>query len=436
VNARPTARCVAVAYSGGRDSSALLHATLAAAEGQGLAVVALHVHHGLSERADAWLAHCERQCRHWAARGRPLAFAAQRLAGQPARGESVEAWARRERYAALRVMALAHGARLVLLAHHEQDQAETFLLQALRGGGIAGLAAMPREVQRNGITWARPWLRCSAAEISAYVRRYRIGHIDDDSNADPRFARNRLRLAVWPALQREFAQAARSIADSAAWAHEARACAEALAALDLERIASPQGLDLVAWAALAPEARRSNALRAFIKSLTGRAAPGTLIQRLLVELPGTVPARWHVGEAQLLRYRGLLTLVADTKPTALLARQAVLCVARAGTYRLGGWGGRLRIASVTGGGVARAHLAQLRLAARVGGEDFQIAPDRPVRSLKKCFQAFAMPASQRSGPLVYAGERLLFVPGLGIDARALAVDGQPQIAFEWLNDAA
>lgn len=436
MNARPTALCVAVAYSGGRDSSALLHVTLAAAECLGLGVLALHVHHGLSEHADAWLAHCERQCRRWASRGLPLEFAAQRLSGQPARGESIEAWARRERYAALRAMALARGARLVLLAHHEQDQAETFLLQALRGGGIAGLAAMPREAVRDGVTWARPWLRRSGEEIAAYVRRHRIRYIDDDSNADPRFARNRLRLAVWPALQREFAQAARSIADSAAWAHEARACAEALATLDLESIASPRGLDIGAWAALAPEARRSNALRAWVKLRTGNAAPGALIGRLLAELPGAAPARWAVGAMQLRRYRGLLTLAADAQPATLPVHQETLCVARAGTYRLDGWGGRLRIASVAGGGVARAHLAQLRLAERRGGEDFQAAPDRPARSLKKCFQARAVPAWQRSGPLVYAGERLLFVPGLGIDARARAPQGQPQIAFEWLNDGA
>ena len=114
----------------------------------------------------------------------------------------------------------------------------------------------------------------------------------------------------------------------------------------------------------------------------------------------------------------------------------MLCAKHAGTYRLDGWGGELRIVAVASGGVARTHLAQLRLAARAGGEDFQIAPGRPARGLKKCFQALAVPAWQRSGPLVFAGEQLLFVPGLGIDARARAAKGQPQIAFEWLNDAA
>ncbi|HET6599350.1 MAG TPA: tRNA lysidine(34) synthetase TilS, partial [Burkholderiaceae bacterium] len=148
-------RIVAVAYSGGRDSTALLHATLAAAAPLSVHVVALHVHHGLSPNADAWLAHCDAQCARWARRGHPLTFAAQRLATQPARGESVEAWARSARYAALAEMALAHGATLVLLAQHRRDQAETFLLQALRGAGVAGLAGMPRGVERAGIVWQR-----------------------------------------------------------------------------------------------------------------------------------------------------------------------------------------------------------------------------------------------------------------------------------------
>ena len=435
MNARPTAPCVAVAYSGGRDSTALLHATLEVAAGLGLSVVALHVHHGLSEQADAWLAHCERQCRRWAARGLPVAFASRRLAGRPARGESVEAWARLGRYAALREMALAHGAPLVLLAHHRQDQAETFLLQALRGAGVAGLAAMPQCVERDGLAWARPWLRRDAAELAAYARRHRLHHVDDDSNTDPRFARNRLRHAVWPVLEGEFAQAAQTLADAAAWADEARACAEALARIDLGAVASGRGLDLATWSRLDSPARRSNALRAWIKAQTGRAPSAALVARLLEEVTASArPAQWDVGGTWLRRYRGLLSVDRPAVESAGPARVETLAVARAGTYALAGWGGRLRIRSVARDGVARDCLAHLRLAERSGGERFQAAPGRHARSLKKCFQEQGVAAWQRRGPLVYAGERLLYVPGLGIDARALAAPGQAQVAFDWLGD--
>lgn len=431
-----SAPCVAVAYSGGRDSSALLHATLAAADELGISVLALHVHHGLSPHADAWLAHCARQCDRWRAQGRAVQFDARRLEGQPARGESVEAWARRGRYAALREMALAHGASLVLLAHHAQDQAETFLLQALRGAGVAGLSAMPQLAERDGITWARPWLRCEAAAVAAYARRHRLRHVEDDSNADTRFARNRLRLAVWPALEGAFPQAASALGDTAAWAQEARTCADALAGIDLARVAPGAALDIAAWRVLEPVARRSNALRAWLRAQTGGAPPARLVARLLDELPGAAPAQWTCGRASLRRYRGRLRVHAEAPSVdAEAARAEAFALGRCGSYRAPGWGGRLVVRRVAAGGVARSCLAQLRLAARSGGEQFQSAPGRPPRSLKKCFQAHGVPAWQRAAPLVYAGETLLYVPGLGIDARAMAPPGEPQVGFEWLGDA-
>ena len=188
---------VAVACSGGRDSVALLHATLRAGRALGTSVVALHVHHGLMADADRWASEVEALCERWNA-----GFACERLHGSPAPGESVEAWARRERYAALARMACAAGAGIVLLGHHLHDQAETVLLQALRGAGSAGLAAMPRVAERDGLTWARPWIARTGAEIDAYVTPLALAVADDPSNADPRFARSRLRQGVMPALRR------------------------------------------------------------------------------------------------------------------------------------------------------------------------------------------------------------------------------------------
>ncbi len=427
--------CLAVAYSGGRDSSALLHATLAAAAPLGLCVVALHVHHGLNADADAWLAHCAAQCRRWATRGHTITFDHRRLASSPQRGESVEAWARRERYAALREMAAAHRARVVLLAHHRRDQAETLLLQALRGAGVAGLAAMPRVVEREGITWARPWLDVDPARIDAYVRRYRLRHIEDGSNADPRFARNRLRLQVWPTLIAAFPDAPSALVASAGWAQEARACADALAEIDIATIADEGGLDLAAWAALAPE-RRSNALRYWLRLLMGASATTASVQRLLHELPASpAPARWPLGDFELRRYRGRLTCRDVANTAAPTPRATTLAITGAGRYCLEGWGGSLRVRRVTHAGIALGALGQARLLERSGGEQFQAAPDRPARSLKKQFQARGKPQWERQGPLIYAGEKLVFVPGLGIDARALAAPGQAQVGLEWLADS-
>jgi tRNA(Ile)-lysidine synthase len=174
---------VAVAYSGGRDSTALLHATARiAAQLGGVHVWALHVHHGLSVQADGWLAHAQAQCALWAAQGLPVSLLYRQLHLQPRRGDSIEALAREARYRALGEMAREAGCELVLLAHHRRDQAETFVLQALRGAGVAGLSAMPREVQRGGLCWARPWLAQSRVAVQAYVAQHQLSYIDDDSN--------------------------------------------------------------------------------------------------------------------------------------------------------------------------------------------------------------------------------------------------------------
>lgn len=425
---------VAVAWSGGRDSTALLHATLVAARAQDGEVLALHVHHGLSPFADDWLAHCEAQCRRWQRRGLPVTFVAERLAGRPARGESVEAWARQGRYRALRTMAMANGATLVLLAHHRRDQAETFLLQALRGAGVAGLSGMPRLVERDGIVWARPWLGRPREAIEAYVRRHRLKHVDDDSNADARFARNRLRVQVWPSLVDAFPQAEATLADASRWAQQASACLAELAALDLAALVDDGRLDVAAWRSLSA-ARGANVLRAWLQRCTGEVAPAALVERLGEELPVVRSARWPVGGGELRLYRGRLRYQADAPSAASLPREATLSIGTTGTHALPGWGGRLEVMPVEEGGIPIAWLGRLELRERGGGERFQAGLARPPRSLKKQFQMAAVPAWAREGPLLYSGGQLVFVPGLGLDARVLALPGQPQVGLRWIAES-
>ena len=425
---------VGVAYSGGRDSTALLHATLKAAQAQGLSVAALHVHHGLSPQADAWLAHCEAQCRRWARQGLPVSLHFERLHLHLRAGDSVEAVAREARYAALRRLALAAGAEAVLLAHHLRDQAETFLLQALRGAGVAGLAGMPAAIEREGITWLRPWLKLPREAIEAYVRLHRLNHIDDDSNEDTRFARNRLRLEVWPQLSAAFPQAEAKLADAASWAQEANACLSDLAALDLSKLVKPQGLDIDAWSGL-PAHRARNALRAWVRESSGEALPAAQLERLYAELPrGRGPARWALNGGWLRRYRGCLSFIehGSSEEVPAQPQEASVSIRRAGRYALPGWGGSLLVKRVAERGVPLARLGELALLPRSGGEQFQLEPGRPARSLKKQYQAAAVPAWSREGPLAYVAGHLVFVPGLGIDARAWGEKGQAMVALEWL----
>lgn len=426
---------MAVAFSGGRDSLALLHVTCRIALALGLQVVALHVHHGLLADADGWLLRAQRLCARWAHRGWPVRLRWSRLAGQPAPGDSLEAWARLGRYQALGAMAREEGASLLLLAHHRRDQAETWLLQALRGGGPAGLSAMPELTQRDGLIWARPWLRQPAAAIDHYVQRHRLQPVQDPSNADSDLARSRLRLQVWPALSAAFADAEVTLAAAAAQAQWARAALDELAVIDLATCVDDQHrLQVSAWRALSP-ARQANALRAWWRQGTGRGMPDTLATRLLAEVRQAASGQWPAGPGwRCLLYRGALRL--DAEPAAIGGAPVLtLDLSAPGHWPVPGWGGVFEVQAVRKGGVPAALLAAVSLRPRGGGEQFQAAPRSLPRSLKKQFQAAAVPASDRHGPLLFAVDgRLLFVPGLGLDARCLAVADKPQLGLRWRPD--
>lgn len=427
--------CVAVAFSGGRDSLALLHATCRSARALGLQVVALHIHHGLLPEADAWLRWAQRLCARWQRRGWPLQLRWARLSGQPAAGDSVEAWARAGRYAALSRLAHEAGAGLVLLAHHRRDQAETVLLQALRGGGAAGLSAMPARVQRDGLVWARPWLRQPREAIDAYVIRQQLRPLQDPSNLDPRWARNRLRLQVWPALKSAFGDAETALASVARHAQEAQAVLAEVAALDLAPLQDDVGgLRVLVWRQLSP-ARQANALRAWWMGQAGQGASNTLVARLLAEIPAQGAGRWPVdGQTECVLYRGVLRRVVRARDRAKYPSPApglVLDLSQPGHWPVPGWGGGFEVCAGRKQGASPEHLRAVQVFERRGGERFQASTLGLPRALKKQFQAAGVAAAGRIGPLLWARGQLLFVPGLGLDARCWAPADEPQLTLCW-----
>jgi tRNA(Ile)-lysidine synthase len=426
-----TSPTLAVAVSGGRDSTALLHAVQRQARAAGLRVVALHIHHGLNPEADAWAQHVTQQCRRWR-----VACRVARLEGAPVPGQSVEAWARTGRYRELARLAREEGAYLVLLAHHRRDQAETVLLQALRGAGPAGLSAMPQTIEREGLLWCRPWLHHTAAAIAAYVQRWRLSHIEDDSNLDSRFDRNRLRHEVWPTLLQAFPQAETAMLAVAQQAQQATLLAQEIGEHSLGLIGASDHLPVRAWQDLPPATRRAT-LQLWLRGQLGRGAPEVLLQRLSQALPGRHSGRFPVdGTCELRLYRSALRL--HRLPSPALEPQALAGDdppwREVGEHRLAAWRGSLRVQPVAHGGVALHCLAQAELRPRSGGEQWQGKAGGLARSLKKQYQAMAVPAWLRQGPLVWAAGRLIFVPGLGLDARCLAPAGTPQVALSWLPD--
>lgn len=452
---------VAVAYSGGRDSTALLHATARMARELGnIQVFACHVHHGLSVHADAWLAHAQQQCQQWAAEGLPVVLYSRRLHLSPLPGQSIEAWARQHRYAALADMAKEAQCNVVLLAHHQQDQAETFLLQALRGAGVAGLACMPPAMERHGVTWLRPWLRHSPQAVAHYIDTHGLTHIVDDSNADARLARNRLRLQVWPAMQQAFGQAQAGLSQSAAHLADVLASHQAWLASELPRmLVVPQehtpfmpeggaGLDVRAWLAY-PAGQQRELLRAwFYQATQGHTLPSSWVLRLQSELARQpASAHWPVhlkrdgfggSQGHVTLYRGVLCwhpLAGQALPLPPPHLMVPLHIEREGTIELPQAKGRLHVRASQEGGVSLQLLNTCQLRHRQGGEQFQCAQGRPARSLKKQFQGAGVPAWARHAPLLWASEQLVFVPGLGIDARVQAQPGIKQVSLAWEPDA-
>jgi tRNA(Ile)-lysidine synthase len=204
-----------IAYSGGLDSTVLLHIAATTWPSEGKAIQAIHVHHGLSKHADHWTTHCQQ-----VAQRLNIPLVIKRVQSQPKKGDSVEAWARAQRRAAFAEVMQAGD--VIVTAQHADDQAETVLLQMLRGAGVEGLSAMAEWSDfANGQQW-RPFLKRSKAELLAYATQHQLSWIEDDSNEDERFDRNFLRQQImpllkqrWPAVNETFGRVADNCADAA-----------------------------------------------------------------------------------------------------------------------------------------------------------------------------------------------------------------------------
>lgn len=261
---------VGVAYSAGADSTALLAAAVSVWPGQ---VVALHVHHGLQAAADGF----EATAREVASRlNVPLQVG--RTDARHAPGQSPEDAARQARYLALAGMAREADVSVVLLGQHADDQAETLLLALSRGAGLPGLAGMPERFVRHGALFGRPFLGIPAATLRDWVLEQGLAFVDDPSNTDPRFTRNRIRSLLMPAWQACFPGFRQALARSARHAAQAQVLLDELAHEDLQTVGVPPMLS--ALQALS-RARQSNVLRHWLKQEAGAAPTEAQLSELL-----------------------------------------------------------------------------------------------------------------------------------------------------------
>ncbi|TWI44857.1 tRNA(Ile)-lysidine synthase [Pseudoduganella flava] len=444
--ALPVAPPLAIAYSGGLDSSVLLHLSHAA----GLPLHAFHVHHGLSPNADAWEAHCAAEC----ARLR-VPFMARRVTLAD-RKAGTEASARQARYAALGELCREHGITSLLTAHHLDDQAETILLQLARGAGPAGLSGMdafnhaPGLLGSADILLARPLLQASRAQLEAYAAQHGIAHVDDESNLDTRYARNALRHTVMPALAAAFPGFQERFARSAAHARSAQRLLTELAQEDLAKGLQDGGLqgDSIAVDYLRGlgEDRRNNLLRhwfgvrdiripsaAWLAEMTAQLLAAREDAQLLVTHPDC-DVRRHRGRLHLVPKRralpGAQEDAYDERPSQHFRWNGEASIA------FPDYGGTLHF-DVVEEGVPAAWLKEqmLTISFRRGGERLKPARNRPSRDLKHHYQALGIPAWERARlPVVAIPGRLLFAAGIGMDCHYVHAELNSAIQLRWVAE--
>lgn len=276
---------LAVAFSGGADSTALL---LACAEKWPGQVHAIHIHHGVQAAGDDFERHCQIFCARW-----HLPLVVKRVDARHASGQSPEDAARRARYKAFEAVALVEYAqeaiKNIALAQHADDQVETLLLALSRGAGLPGMSAMPASWQRAGLTYHRPLLRVAASDIRRWLVGRGVAWIEDPTNVDEQFTRNRIRARLLPALDATFPQFRDTFVRSAAHAAQAQAVLLDVAVQDLAHIGNPP---VITQLQALSRPRQANVLRHWLNTAF-QAVPSTAQLAELLDQIAVCTTRGH-----------------------------------------------------------------------------------------------------------------------------------------------
>lgn len=414
---------LAVGLSGGLDSVVLLHLLERLRPELGFHLAAIHVHHGLSAHAEDWVDFCVELCRQLAV---PLQV--ERVHVVRVAGQGLEASARRARYQVYAGLDLDY----IALAHQQDDQVETILLNLLRGTGVAGMAGMPieRALPGSRVRLLRPLLQTPRASIERYARSHALAWIEDESNRDIVFARNYLRWRLLPNIAARFPAYRENLTRAARHFAECTALMADLARQDAEQVLEPSGLDLARLARLS-RARAKNLLRWYLREKGAGSWPEARLESLLDQLskPGTHTCHeTRVGDLCLRVWRGHLLCT-----PAVAAPQGKQVLWR-GEKALPFAGGRLSFARAIGTGVSLARIEGMTVTVRTrrGGE--RLRPDcrRPRRELKKLCQEQGIPPWERDRlPLLYVGSELAWVARLGTDCAFQATAGEPGLLIVW-----
>ncbi|MET0987463.1 MAG: tRNA lysidine(34) synthetase TilS [Steroidobacteraceae bacterium] len=416
-----------IAYSGGVDSTVLLHAIAALRADLPWPMRAIHINHQLHPSSTDWAEHCSR-----VATALGIGFERRDVTLTDTARHGVEAAARDARYSALRER-LGQG-EVLLTAHHADDQAETLLLALMRGTGVRGLAGMPQR-RRFGRGWhARPLLAYRRPALTEWASAHSLTWIDDPANASARFSRNFLRADILPRLEARWPHATEHLQRAASHLAESSELLDDLARIDHAHCGLGSALDAARVQALS-DARQRNLLRWWLREHGVRAPSAALLsdlrQSFAVAAEDRVP---HVDVEGVRVFRHREVLYAEPI-------ERLFAIPTAGQWHwrepfdLPQGAGQLRAVSARGEGLSRERLpASLDVRFRTGGERLQLPGMKVHRTLKNLLQeADVVPWWRERIPLLYAGERLCAVADLWIDAELQADPDAPSVKIVWEN---
>ena len=413
---------IAVALSGGLDSAVLLDTVCksALANKNPPEIWAFHIHHGLQKAADDWFVFCEKLAKKYKIQ---FDFRLLHLVDDSKQG-NVEARARSARYEALAELCADHGVQDLLLAHHQNDQAETVLLQLLRGSGVAGLAGMSgaRELKHGNaaITLWRPLIAQSKAELEAYANTNKLKWVEDPSNQNTQYRRNAIRKDIIPRLEKIQPDAIANLARSATILGQSQTLLDRLAKQDGKSIMDKLGLKVIPLMTLAENdlPAANNVVRHWLKT-HGLAMPSQ--ERLaawwkdLASAKKDAQLEWLHDERKIRLWRGVLQVTDE----------------QAGEWIFKKVNTRSKELGLPAQWVEEALSRDLiEVRPRVGSEKIQIKPNTPRKSLKNLFQEGDIPPWQRQAPLLFIGNELIAVAGIGVSYPQLVHSG-PRVLPEW-----
>ena len=421
----PAGSSILLGLSGGVDSVVLLHLLHQLAPRYSWRLSALHVHHGISPHADKWAMFCTDLCACYA-----IPFQVAHVDIAPLREHGIEAAARKLRHAALDRQSVD----FIALAHHQDDQAETLLLQLLRGAGLRGVSAMPVIRQRTGHpTQLRPLLDVVRSELLAYAQQHALQWVEDESNADAAYPRNFLRHRVLPQLEQRFPAYRETLARSARHFAEACELLDQMAQQDAQGALNDGGMEVTRLQALSLS-RAKNLLRYYLHGLGAPMPQAVQLDDMLQQLCGArqgAAVQISFGNWQIRRYQGKVYAF----PT-LPESDAEFCVQWLGevALELPERGGTLHFEPAIGQGLSLEKLRQATVAVRMrhGAERIRLDSKRPTRTLKNLLQEQGIPPWQRDRlPLLFCGETLVAIPGIGVECAYQAAPEEEGVVLKW-----